>query len=84
MSLIKEKLNILSERMLVRSINLTKCTFLNSTRIRQSVRSIYSIDGVFDKYLENDTMIKIEAHWRDKIKDSLPKVSSGFKDVSEF
>jgi len=80
----KRKTNILSDKMLVRSLNLTKCTFLNSSRIRQSVRSIYSIDGVFDKYLENDTMIKLEAYWRDKIKDSLPKVSSGFKMDQNF
>ena len=80
----KRKTNILSDKMLVRSLNLTKWTYLNSTRIRQSVRSIYSIDGVFDKYLENDTMIKLEAYWRDKIKDSLPKVSRGFKMDQNF
>ena len=41
---------------------------------RQLARNLYSVDGVFEKYLESSMMVEMEKHWRPKIKDKLKKV----------
>jgi hypothetical protein len=39
-------------------------------------RMIYSFDGVFDSHLKEDTVRRVEAHWRPRLASTLPKVSS--------
>jgi hypothetical protein len=38
-------------------------------------RMICSIDGVFDSHLKEDTVRRVEAHWRPRLASTLPKVS---------
>ncbi len=37
-------------------------------------RMIYSIDGVFESHLKEDTVRRVEAHWRPRLASTLPKV----------
>ena len=43
---------------------------------QQQQRLIYSIDGVFDSHLKEDTVLRVEQHWRPLITSLIPKVGT--------
>jgi hypothetical protein len=47
---------------------------------RQSMarRQIFSIDGVFDSHLKEDTVLRVEKHWKPLLRSTVPKVVAYF------
>jgi hypothetical protein len=39
-------------------------------------RLIYSIDGVFDTHLKEDTIFQVEKYWKPRLATTIPKVRS--------
>lgn len=37
-------------------------------------RMIYSIDGVFESHLKEDTVLQVEKHWKPRLANTIPKV----------
>jgi hypothetical protein len=41
-------------------------------------RQIFSIDGVFDSHLKEDTVLRVEKHWKPLLRSTVPKVVADF------
>ena len=55
---------------------LTALRWANSSRYRQSVRTIFSETGVVEPHLQADTMHRVEQHWKPRLLASLPQPGS--------
>ncbi len=51
---------------------------LGGVRQTMARRQIFSIDGVFDSHLKEDTVLRVEKHWKPLLRSTVPKVVADF------